>query len=172
MSSSRVHRGRSYEPPADSKARSASLQEDRLIQLIEAKGTIKRYMAVTDKIADGTLGVPDFFKKAALDAAIVLADIMLYGENDKVKLEAARDILDRAGHGKTQKVAVSGHMTVDHDTSKLELMNLILASARRAGIKVKDDTQLLEDRPAGQTIDVAAEEPEEVEIAAEPPEGA
>lgn len=87
------------------------------------------------------------------------------GENDKVRLEAAKDILDRAGYGKTHKVAIAGSINVDHDTSKMELVNLILSSARRAGIKVKDDAPVYEGLPAAkpaEVIDVTPVAPAEI----------
>jgi hypothetical protein len=142
MSSSRTHRGQGYEDPSRSAKGNASRQEDRLIQLIEAKGTIERYETLLKKISDGSKGVPDFFKAATIDALVVTADIMLYGDSDKVRLEASKDILDRAGHNKTQKVSLSGSVQVDHDTSKMELINLIISSARRAGLPVRDSDSL------------------------------
>lgn len=169
--SSRTHRWQGDTAPTKDARRTGRSREDRLISLIEAKDTILRYESLVKKIADGAKGIPDFFKAAALDAAIVTTDIMLTGENDKVRLEAAKDVLDRAGHGKTQKVSVSGSVQVDHDTSKLELMNMILASARKAGIKVRDDAPLLEARPADQVIDVTPREEAPVGVDEAPPEG-
>jgi len=170
MSSSRVHRGVDYQG-SGSKADGASRQEDRLIALIEAKGTIERYEKHLKRMQKGTLDVTGFMKMAALDASIQLADLMFYGDSDKVRLEAAKEILDRAGYGKTQKVSVSGSVHVDHDTSKLELVNLILASAKKAGIKVKEEEPVFLTSPAAQeTIDVTPADT--VEIKAKPPEGA
>ncbi len=137
MSSSRAHRGVDYQGKGDSK-RNAEAQEDRLIALIEAKGTIERYEQHLKKMQKGTLDVTGFMKAASIDASIQMADLMFYGDTDKVRLEAAKEILDRAGYGKTQKVSVSGNVHVDHDTSKLELINMIVSSARRAGLPVRE----------------------------------
>lgn len=172
MSSSRIHRGQGYEPPTRSKRDNASRQEDRLIALIEGADQIRRYEKILAKVADGEAGIPDLYKAAAADAFIVTVDIMHAGDSDKVRLEAAKDVLDRAGHGKTHKVQVGGQIHVDHDTSKLELINLIVSSAKRAGLPVKDSPALPEPKEP-ETIDVTpAAEATLVGIDEEPPEGA
>lgn len=172
MSSSRVHRGQGYEAPSDSPARNASRQEDRLISLIEAKGTIERYGKILKKIADGQAGVQDFLKAASIDALVVTADIMHFGDSDKVRLEASKDILDRAGHGKTQKVQIGGTVHVDHDTSKMELINLIVSSARRAGLPIKEEP-LLDAATTPPTIDVTPTGTKApVDVTEDPPEDA
>jgi hypothetical protein len=155
MSSSRTHRGESYTEPV-SKRDAASRQEDRLIQLIEARDTIELYKRLLKKIEKGSLDVTGFMKAASVDAAVVTVNIMHGGENDKVRLEAAKEVMDRGGYGKTQKIALHGHLNVDHDTSKMELINLILSSARKSGlVKVRDDEPLLsEPKPVGPVIDV------------------
>lgn len=156
MSSSRTHRGESYTDPV-SPANSASRQENRLIQLIEAKDTIERYKSLLKKIDKGTMDVNGFLKATSVDAAIIMTDLMHAGENDKIKLEAAKEVLDRGGYGKTQKIALHGQVQVDHHTSKMELINMILSAANRAGIKKRDDAALPE-KPVGPVIDVEAEE--------------
>jgi hypothetical protein len=152
MPTARPRRNAPVQP--DHGAGRAALRQSRLIQLIESKDTIQRYEKLVERIAKGTLDVPGFIKEVSLDAAVQVADMMYSGENDKVRLEAAKDILDRAGYNKTAKIAIAGHLNVDHDTSKLELVNLILSSARRAGLKVKDDDPVFETTPAPATIDV------------------
>lgn len=88
-----------------------------------------------------------------MDAALQVVHLMHSATDDKIKLAAATDILDRAGHGKTTKHQHGGVVTVDHQASKMELINLILSSARRAGIKTKDGGgQALEARPAGEAV--------------------
>lgn len=168
MSSSQIMRdgmvGGQYQDPSP-KTR-ASNSEDRLIHLIQSKGTIERYMHLVEKMEKGALDVNGYFKHAAVDAAINLTDLMHFGDSDKVRLEATKDILDRAGFNKTSKIAVAGSFHVDHDTSKMELVNLILSSARRAGIKVKDEDAVFAE-PA-KVIDVTpSDEPLELDQAPE-----
>jgi hypothetical protein len=155
LSSSRIHRGETFTESV-SKADSASRQEMRLIQLIEAKDTIERYQKLLKKIDKGTLDVTGFLKAASTDAAIIMTDLMHGGENDKIKLEAAKEVLDRGGFSKTHKVNLNGQVTVDHNTSKMELINMILSASRRAGIT--SNAGALPPGPDGPVIDVRAEE--------------
>lgn len=120
----------------------ARKKESYLIDLIDKADTIERYEKLINKLNEGTLDTPGFLKALAPQAALELVHIMTNGENEKTRLDAAKDLLDRAGHGKTQKVAV-GHVHVDHTTSKRELINMVLSAARKAGINTvrKDDDE-------------------------------
>lgn len=136
-----------------SRKRQATGSENRLIRLIEQADTIKRYEVLMRKISKGTLDVPAFLKEVSMDAALQVVHLMHSSNDEKVQLAAATDLLDRAGHGKTTKHQHGGVVTVDHQASKMELINLILSSARRAGIETKDEGgSQLEARP--ETIDV------------------
>lgn len=115
----------------------ADMQTERMLDAVDQLDTIKRYEALCQKIGEGTLDVPGFIKSISHDAAMKIATLMLTAEQEKVQLEAAKDILDRAGYNKTNKFAVAS-VTIDHQTSKAELINLIMSSAKRAGITPKD----------------------------------
>lgn len=136
-----------------SRKRQATGAESRLIKLIDQADTIKRYDTLLRKISKGTLDVPAFLKEVSMDAALQVVHLMHSSTDEKVQLAAATDLLDRAGHGKTTKHQHGGIVTVDHQASKMELINLILSSARRAGIETKEEVGgQLEARP--ETIDV------------------
>lgn len=120
---------------AGSRAKSAAAAHGTLLKLIDQKDTIYRYKELLQKISKGTLDTPGFIKAVAMDAALTAAHIMHTSTDEKVQLQAAQDILDRAGVGKTSKLHVGGQIHVDHDTAKNELISLILSSAARAGFK-------------------------------------
>lgn len=136
-----------------SRKHKASQIESRTLNLIERADTIRRYEALIKKISKGGLDVPAFLKEVSMDAALQVVHLMHNSVDEKVQLAAATDLLDRAGHGKTTKHQHNGLVTIDHQASKMELINLILSSAKRAGIKTKEETgALLEAR--GPAIDV------------------
>lgn len=132
----------------------ASNSEDRLIKLIDIADTLRRYDTLIKKVSKGSLDVPAFLKEVAMDAALQVVHLMNTSVDDKTRLAAATDVLDRAGHGKTTKHQHSGGITVDHQASKMELINMILSSAKRAGIKTKEETGTLMQARGGETIDV------------------
>lgn len=111
----------------------ASMREEAYLDLIDRKDSIEKYQDHLRKMSEGTLEVPGFFRAVAADAAMEIVHISQAGESEKIRLDASKDILDRAGYGKTQKVEVAGR--VDHNTSKMELINIILTSARKVGLK-------------------------------------
>lgn len=128
---------------AGARKRQQAVQEDKLLNLIDQAATIRRYEALLRKVGKGTLDVPAFIKEVALDAALKVAHIMHTSNDEKVQLSAATDLLDRAGHGKTTKHQFQGGVTITHDASRMELVNMILTSARRAGIKTKEGREVL-----------------------------
>ena len=163
---------RGFQPPSGDASHTANRQEDRLIRLIEAKKTIERYGALLERIEKGSMDVTGFFKAVSPDAALMLTDLMHSGESDKVRLEATKEVLDRGGFGKTQKIQVHGQLGVDHDTSKMELINMILSSARRAKLPVKESAEALPEKRVGPTIDVESRSAVPVGLDDTPPEGA
>jgi hypothetical protein len=163
---------------AASAARQASGQAGQLLKLIDQKDTIKRYAELLEKVSRGTLDTPGFIKQISMDAALRVAHIMHTSPDEKVQLSAATEILDRAGVGRTTKVQVGGGLTVDHDTSKMELINLILSSAAKHGLKVKAESgPLLQARQVGAVdmepgdfVDAVVEEVKSSEFEATDPE--
>jgi hypothetical protein len=111
--------------------------EQRMVRMISRVRQFKEYETYFEKLRKGTLDVPGFMQEMTHEALMVLMETMR-SEDERLAYDAARDVLDRAGHSKTQKIAV-GHVHVDHNTSKRELINLIMTSARRAGMEVKDE---------------------------------
>jgi len=119
-------------------AEGARKQESWLINMIDKADTMKQYQALIEGMNAGTVSVPGFLKALSNNAVIELAHL-LHNGSEKVKMTAIQDILDRSGYGKTHKVSVGGKIEVDHETSRLELINMIMTSAGKLGLRGKDD---------------------------------
>jgi hypothetical protein len=125
--------------------------ESRLLDLIDKADTIRRYDKDIKRMIAGSLDPVGFFKAASVDAAIHIVDMMTHGDSDRVRMDACKDVLDRGGYGATTKHQVTGNVKVDHDTSKAELVNIVMTMAKQVGFPVRDS---LPEAPAPQTIDV------------------
>jgi hypothetical protein len=155
-------------PSAAKRKRQADKQEGRLINAIEKVDVLRRYDSFLQKMEKGTLDVPGFMKEVARNAAIKVAQIMDDEEaGAKVQLAAAQDILDRAGYNKTTKHLHAGLIgNVDVDSSKMELINIILSSAKKVGFRTEDprgdviakDQTPLPAPADGEVLDVIAQE--------------
>jgi len=113
--------------------------EDRIAQAIDHKAELKRHAHLLEKLAN-TKDVNGFFQDISPGIA---AELLLLAtdptSSDKIKLEAIRDILDRAGHGKVTKHAVA---RFDASTSKDAIISSILGNKKdlgRVGIEITDD---------------------------------
>ena len=126
---------------------------DRLIDMVQSIDTLKKYQESYARLKKGSLDVPAFLQELSIEAVMVVAADLTSDDPDR-RSKAAKDVLDRAGHGKTQKIAV-GHMHVDRDTTKRELVNLVMSAAKRTGMAVKEEksVQGSSDLPSGDTID-------------------
>lgn len=110
----------------------ADIMENRLIRMLDTKRTLEKYDKLFTRMAEGSADAPAVFKEMANDAILVVGDLMLHSTNEKIQLEAAKDVLDRAGYNKTNKLAIA-HATISHETSRAELINIIMTSMRRVG---------------------------------------
>ena len=121
-------------------------QHSYMIKLIEQADALRRHRKSYEKLMKGTLDVPAYLAELTFDAAAKIAET-IHSSDPKLAFEAAKDVLDRAGHGKTQKIAV-GHFQIDPNSTKRELVNTILTLARNHRMKVKD-----EDHVQGMVVD-------------------
>lgn len=96
--------------------------EDRMADLIDNKDYFLKYQEQLLKLTSGKMDVAQFIKGLAPDVAIQLTKLALASDNEKIRLEAARDLLDRSGYGKVDKVAVA---TVDPSVPKEQLIAMI-----------------------------------------------
>lgn len=74
---------------------------------------------------------------------------MYYGKTDKIKLEAAESLLDRAGIARINKTQISGEVNHNHSSyTTEELRNLVLERVKRMKAREDEATKLLADAQA------------------------
>jgi len=127
-------------------------RESWLLNAIEKADTIRKFRKQILDIEKGTLDMPGFLQSLSRQAIMEIAFAMVGSEDEKMRFQAAKDILDRAGYGKMQKIAVA-HAHVDPATTRQELVNMIMTSAKRAGIRTKDIDYIQGDIRDGEIID-------------------
>lgn len=111
--------------------------EDMMITAMDHKSTIIRYAKWLERLQRGAVDVNTFMNKVSPDLVIELLNIATGSTDKKVKLDAIKDFLDRAGYAKVNKVAIAG--SIDSNASKEELVNTILGLAPKANIEIVDD---------------------------------
>lgn len=111
-----------------------------MLEMIDNKRALEKLVDWVDKLQNNKTDVSNFFGGLAPEAAVELAGLMFSSKvNDKIKLEAVKDFLDRAGYSKVQKHAVAA---VDTDTSKEAILSLIAGkSGKIPDIEIVDDSE-------------------------------
>lgn len=112
--------------------------EDNIAAAMDNKNTL---LALSEQLQrlEKTKDVQAFIQDIAADTAVDLAMLAKNGESEKVRLEAIRDILDRAGYGKVTKHAVA---RIDATQSKDTIISTILGAKKdlkKAGIEIIDE---------------------------------
>lgn len=106
-----------------------------------------------------TVDVTRQIREAAPDALEVLQRTMYMGKTERIKYDAARDLLDRAGYSAVQKVAVA---TTKVDTSNMqdtELRDLLVNRLQRSSANhIQDQAELAE----ASKVTLSFDEPDEV----------
>lgn len=121
-----------FRPAANMKGKKARVEnskEQSVVEAFDKRRTMKRYADLITRLMDGKIDVPSALQGASADAFVQILALMTDGDNDKIRLEAARDLLDRAGFTKTQKVAVAG--AIDTGAAKEELIATILGLSNK-----------------------------------------
>jgi len=121
-------------------------EEMRLIAALEQKRYLEKYEKDLEKLGQGTLDLPAFLRQLAPQMIKNLLITSEKTESDKLKVDIAQDLLDRAGYGKVQKHAHM-HGGLDPKATRREIMSMIRSKARKANItingkvneKLKDD---------------------------------
>lgn len=117
-----------------------ALISDSMAQAIDHKDALGRYERHIENLAK-TKDVNAFFGNIGPDMALQLMMIATSGETEKSRLEALKDLLDRAGFGKVNKHAVA---SITPETSKETLMSLIMGANKeleKSGIEIVDDDE-------------------------------
>lgn len=111
--------------------------EDALIAAIDEKYALKRYQKDIQSLEKGSIDTPTFLKQVSNQMLKKLLYTIETTKDDRLKVNIAQDILDRAGHGKVNKAMVA-HSHVDMNTTKTELINMVMSMGKKAGLPVKD----------------------------------
>jgi len=110
----------------------------KMVNMMEDYKHVARYRKNLEKLMKGTLDVPGFLHAVSPQLLMNLLVTAETTENEKIKTDIHKDLLDRAGHGKITKGAVLHAGVIDADTTKRELVNLALSMSKKAGFKVKE----------------------------------
>lgn len=131
---------------------------DRMVNAIEQIRLVEKYRNAFEKLEKGSSDVPAFLRHLAPEMIMGLLKTLDH-EDASMRLKTAiqQDLLDRAGYGKITK-ALNVTATVDHTTSKRELVNMIFTKAKKAGIKTrrKDEDEGGGGSDGGDVVDVDA----------------
>jgi len=116
------------------------LAERRIISAIDNHRNLKKLTDWIYRLQTGKTQVNTFFEGMAPEAAMELSALMFDSAvPHKVRLDAIRDFLDRAGYSKVNKHAVAA---VDPSQSKQAMISLLLGSTKALkaeGIEIEDD---------------------------------
>lgn len=116
-------------------------REDMMLSWIDQKRDVEKLIKLVESLQSGKQDVVGALQGLAPMALIELASILTDPkESSKVKIEAAKDVLDRAGFGKVQKHAVAA---VDASTPREAILALI--SGKSKEIEIVDDDDDSED---------------------------
>jgi len=116
-------------------------KEDRLVEALDQKRMIERYMEHVEPLLRGKMDVQSFFGAISPRMASQLYDLAVNGDSDKVKLDAIRDILDRAGFSKVQKVAMATASANDPKDQLVSMIEGLVNKSKDMPIEIVDDEE-------------------------------
>lgn len=125
-------------------------EEWRMVCALDEKRALEKYAQQLESLSKGTLNMPGFFKQLSGPMMQKILYTIETTKDEKLRVSAAQDILDRAGHGKISK-AVVAHQDLGFENTKRELINSVMSLAKKAGIKVKEESYVEGD---GDVVDV------------------
>lgn len=124
---------------------------ERMVNAIDKMRLVQKYEDAFNKLTKGASDVPAFLRTLAPEMIMgLLKTLDAEDASARLKTDIQQDLLDRAGYGKITK-ALNVTATVDHTTSKRELVNMIFTKAKKAGIKTKRKED--DDADSGPIID-------------------
>lgn len=88
-------------------AKATNTIEDRMLDNIDNMTMLRKFGPILEKLSNKDWTVEQFFNGTAPDVAAELLKLAMTDGSSKVRLEAIKDLLDRAGYAKVQKVAVA-----------------------------------------------------------------
>lgn len=82
-------------------------KEDSMLDSIDTIRMMQKHQAAIEKLSSREWTVEQFFNGVGPDIALELLKAAYLADSSKVRLDAIKDFLDRAGYTKVQKVAVA-----------------------------------------------------------------
>lgn len=120
-----------------SQATRLTVTRDRLDFLIDHKDFLLKFQGQIEKLMDGQLDIHQFLKKISPDMLVQLGQLALSGKNEKTRLTALQDILDRAGYGKVEKHAIA---SIDPALPQEQLISMLEGIGKKTGtIEIEED---------------------------------
>lgn len=115
------------------------MSEDSFVEAYDAADLLVEYAKEIDDMRKGKIEVSEFLQTVSPQAILTILQAMTQSSKESVRVDAAKDLLDRAGHGKINKVAM-GTKNFSRSDPKEELLAHIMGfSATSDVIKVIDD---------------------------------
>ena len=114
--------------------------ENHIAEMIDQKDALLRLKGQIARLAK-TKDVQSFIQDISPELAVEMSVIALSGESEKARLDALKDLLDRAGFGKVQKHAVA---RIDAKDSKEAIIAHIMGSKnelKKQGIEIVEDDE-------------------------------
>lgn len=129
--------------PKDGKVYATNAKEDALINAIDNRDFLLKHAKWIEKLQNGQIGVDQFLSQLAPEVALALAKEAFGADSAKIRVEAQKDLLDRAGFGKVQKHAIAA---IDPNAPKEELIALIEGLNKKTKtIEIVDDAEAEEE---------------------------
>jgi len=111
--------------------------EEAFVEAFDQKDLILQYAKEIDQLRKGKIEMQEFLQTLSIPAVLTIVQSMNDANSPKDKAAIAGDILDRAGHGKINKVAMATK-NFDKSTAKEELISHIMGFAADSDVvKVK-----------------------------------
>lgn len=120
-------------------ARYTNHKENAMLDAIDQKRVIERYVDAIEKMQQGKLSPEQFMGKLAPDVLLQLLQIAVADPSSKMRLDAAKDFLDRAGLSAVKKMTL-GVGQIDPNAPRAQLEAQIEGLARKTrAIEIEDD---------------------------------
>ena len=96
--------------------------EKKIVEYIDDLDFFRKHKSQISKLYEGKVDVPGFLKELSPQAVMALAKLAFTSTNEKVRLNAVQDWLDRAGFSKVEKHAFAN---LDPNTPKEQLISML-----------------------------------------------
>lgn len=110
-----------------------------LADVIDNKDYLLKYRDYIEKLMNGQMDIPQFMKSLAPGMVKSIGAIAFTSKNEKIRLQAMQDFLDRAGYSKVEKHAIA---TIDPSIPKEQLISMLEGIGKKTGtIEIEEDPE-------------------------------